>query len=79
MRFCKTLIGVTCLGLLAACSSPEEDAAKAQKRSYDAIGAVAEERLKLVDEYRDCVADSGSDAQKIEACDTFLRAAEALK
>ena len=79
MRLHKTLICLTCLGLLAACSTPEEDAAKAQKRSYDAIGAVAEERLKLVDEYRECVKASGGDEIKVEACDSYLRAAEALK
>ncbi len=79
MRLYKVLVYVTCLGLLAACSSPEEDAAKAQKRSYDALGAVAEERLKLVDEYRDCVGASGGDELKVEACDSYLRAAEALK
>ena len=79
MRFSKALVCVTGLGFLAACSTPAEDAAKAQKRSYDATGAVAEERLKLVDEYRDCVGASAGDELKVEACDSYLRAAEALK
>ena len=79
MRLSRLLICVACLGLLAACSTPEEDAARAQERSYDAIGAVAEERLKLVDQYQGCVEDAAGDALKVEACDSYLKAAEALK
>ena len=79
MRFYRIVICVTCLGFLAACSSPEKRAAEAQERSYDAMGAVAEERLKLVEQYRECVGESAGDTQRIEACDSFLRAAEALK
>jgi len=79
MRIHKTLICVTCLGFLAACSSPQDRAAKAQEHSYEAIEEVAKERLRLVEEYQDCVKESGSNAQKVEACDSFLKAAEALK
>ena len=79
MRVGPSIIFVVLLGILAGCSTPEEKAAKAQQESYEAQGAVAEERLKLVDEYRKCVTDSGEDALKMEACDTYLKAAEALK
>ncbi len=79
MRRIQILSCAVLMGLLTACSSPEEDAAKAQKRSYDALGAVAQERLELVDKYQTCVEEAAGDNLKIEACDTYLRAAEALK
>ena len=66
---------------LSACSSPtpEERAARAKERSFSAQESIARERLKLVDQYRDCVIAAEEDIAKIEACDTYLRAAEALK
>lgn len=74
------LVGVAILvGLLAGCASPEEKAAKAQERSYQAQESVAKRRLKLVDQYQACVKDAGGDKQKAAACDSYLRAAEALK
>jgi hypothetical protein len=39
----------------------------------------SKERLELVDKYKTCVKDASDDAQKIEACDSHLKAAEALK
>ncbi len=65
--------------LLAACSNPHDDAARAQKRSYEAQEDVVRERLELVDEYRQCVKNAAGDALEVEACDSYLRAAEALK
>ena len=59
-------------GLTLACASPQDKAYKAQER-------VHRERLKLVDEYKKCLKKAGDDKQKIEACDQYLRAAEALK
>ena len=73
---------ITCtilFGLVTACSSPQEDAAKAQKGSYQAQEAVARQRLELVDKYQECVKAASGNAQKIEACDSYLKAAEALK
>ena len=75
----RILVCVVSMGLLAACSSPEKDAARAQERSYEAQENVALERLKLVEKYQVCVKDAGADTLKIEACDSYLRAAEALK
>ena len=60
------------LGMLIACSSSQDKAYNAQRK-------VSEERLKLVDEYKKCVKKAGEDQDKIEACDKYLRAAEALK
>jgi hypothetical protein len=59
-------------GMTLACATPEEKAYKAQER-------VHKERLKLVDEYKKCLQKAGDDKRKIEACDQYLRAAEALK
>ena len=60
------------LGLTLACSTPQERAYKAQEN-------VHKERLKLVDEYKKCLEKAGTDNEKIEACDRYLKAAEALK
>ena len=55
-----------------ACSSSEKKAYKAQE-------AVHKERLKLVDEYQKCLKKAGDDKDKTEACDQYLKAAEALQ
>ena len=60
------------VGLTLACSSPQDKAYKAQER-------VHKERLKLVDEYKKCIQKAGDDTEKVEACDQYLKAAEALK
>ena len=66
-------------GFAVGCSTPEERAARAQERSYKAHGAVAEKRLQLVDQYQNCVKNAAGNKQMIEACDSYLRSAEALK
>ena len=58
--------------LTLACSNPQDRAYKAQE-------GVHKERLKLVDEYKKCLKKAGSDKLKVEACDQYLKAAEALK
>jgi outer membrane biogenesis lipoprotein LolB len=79
MNFVK-LVGVAALSaLLAACSTPEERAAEAQEGAYKAQESVSKQRLELVGKYQDCVKKAGGDKQKVEACDSYLRAAEALK
>ena len=60
------------LVITLACSSPQDRAYKAQE-------GVHKERLKLVDQYKKCIKKAGSDKAKVEACDQYLRAAEALK
>ena len=60
------------VGTGLACSSPQDKAYKAQEK-------VHKERLKLVDQYKKCLQKAGEDQQKIEACDQYLRAAEALQ
>ena len=70
MIYAIALTSVTIL--LASCSSPQDRAFEAQEK-------VHEERLKLVDEYKECLEDAGADKLKIETCDQYLKAAEALK
>ena len=76
------VITIVCLGLVvmvSACGSSERQADRAQERAYEAQERVAEERLKLVDKYQDCVKDAGSDQTKAAACESYLKAAESLK
>ena len=80
----RKAVPVACALLLvavSACSSqtPEERAARAKESSFKAQESIARERLKLVDQYRDCVIAAEEDLMKIEACDTYLKAAEALQ
>ena len=79
MRRLQILICIVFMGLLTSCSTPAEDAARAQKRSYEAQEDVARQRLDLVEKYQACVNDAAGDALKVEACDSYLRSAEALK
>ena len=79
MRGTRVFCCILVLGVLAACSNPHEKAAKAQQHSYEAQEQVARERLALVEKYQVCVGEAASDVAKIEACDTYLKAAEALK
>jgi len=86
MNTVKIVAVAALMGLLAACSSPEEraaeaqeGAAQAQKSAYQAQESVAKRRLELVDKYQSCVKDAGGNKQKAEACDSYLKAAEALK
>ena len=67
------------VGLLTACSSPEERAAEAQEGAFKAQESVAKRRLQLVDQYQSCVKDAAGNQQKAAACDSLLKAAEALK
>ena len=67
------------VGLLTACSSPQERAAEAQEGAYKAQEDVAKRRLQLVDQYQSCVKDAAGNQQKAAACDSLLKAAEALK
>lgn len=79
MELIKTLCMALCIALLAACSTPQDRAAEAQEGAYDAQEKVAKQRLELVDKYQRCVKDAGGDQQKAAACDSYLKAAEALK
>ena len=77
MRLIQVIMILTITTLITiGCGSSVE---RAQKGSYEAQENVANERLRLIDEYRQCVEEAGEDQQKVEACDSYLKAAEALK
>jgi hypothetical protein len=50
---------------------------RAQERAYQAQERVAQ--LADADKYQKCVRDAGSDQSKAVACESYLKAAEALK
>jgi hypothetical protein len=79
MSFIKGLGVAALIALLAGCSSPQDKAAKAQEGSYEAQEKVARERLSLVNKYQECVKEAGDNQQKAAACDSYLKASEALK
>ncbi len=63
---------------LFACSSPERQALRAQEEAHETQAEVGKERLKLIEEYKECIADAGEDSSKANACESYLKAAEAL-
>ena len=84
MMINRTLLGMV-LGItvisasLAGCASPQDKAANAQKQASQADLKIKQERLRMIDEYKKCLADAGDDAIKADNCDRILRAIEALK
>ncbi len=79
MDMIKILGVAACLGALAACSTPQDRAAEAQEGAYEAQEDVAKKRIHLVEQYQNCMKDAAGDQQKAAACDSYLKAAEALK
>jgi len=68
-----------CIGIVAFVLVIGLGCASSQDRAYEAQEKVHKERLRLVEEYKKCVENAGSDKQKLETCDQYLKAAEALK
>ena len=79
MNVLKLAVVVAVAGLLTACASPQDRAAEAQEAAYKAQEDVANRRIQLVNQYQSCIKDAGGDQQKAAACDSYLKAAEALK
>ncbi len=55
-----------------ACASPKEKAYKSQE-------AVNNERLELIDQYKECMEKADHDKAKEAECERYLKAADALK
>ena len=76
------LLAVGCVAVLvstSACTGASvRNAARSQDAAYKAHEAVAEKRLEFVDKYLDCVDEAGADKEMVEACDSYLKSAEAL-
>ena len=51
----------------------------AEKKAHKSQTAVNEERLELIDEYKECVEKADKDKEKEAECEHYLKAAEALK
>jgi outer membrane biogenesis lipoprotein LolB len=79
MTILKMIAVAGAIGVLTACSTPQEKAADAQAGASEAQKEIAQERLKLVDNYQTCVKQAGADQQKAAACESYLKAADALK
>ena len=79
MKFAKIFLLVFVAMLIGACGSPEKRAHKAGAKASKAQEKVHTERLKLVEQYKTCVENAGEDKAKVEACDSYLKAADALK
>jgi len=67
------LLPIVALALMS-CSS-----ASPQDKAYEAQENVHKERLALVEKYQKCLKEAADDNIKTEACDQYLKAAEALK
>ena len=79
MKFAKIFLLVFVATLIGACGGTERRAHKADAKASKAEEKVHTERLKLVEQYNKCVEEAGGDKVKVEACDSYLRAAEALQ
>lgn len=74
------IIWVAILSLsVVSCGISEGRASRANRKASKAEESVSKERLKLIDQYQKCVKKAGGDPQKVEACDSYLKAAEALQ
>jgi len=79
MKLVKTLIVVFFVVMVVACGHRERQAHKATRKASDYQSKIAQERLNLVEDYKKCIKTAGEDKNKIEACDSYLKAAESLK
>ena len=51
----------------------------AERRSNKSTADVNNERISLIKKYEKCINNAGDDDTKSEACDTYLKSAEALR
>ena len=79
MKTMKALIIVSILVIVVACGGSSRRSDRAATTSADPQSKIAQERLNLIEDYKKCVEKAGEDRDKIEACDSYLKAAEALK
>ena len=63
--------------MLAGCSSAERRSAKAATKTYKSQTELNERKMKLVNQYQDCIKKSTT-PEESESCDSYLRAAEGL-
>jgi len=71
MKF-RTIVSVLVIAVLvAACGSGQRKVNKSE-------AAINEERLSLIEDYKKCVKKAGKDEAKLEACESYRKAADSL-
>ena len=70
VKQCVCVLAITLL--IAGCGNAERKANKS-------VAKVNSERLSLIKDYEKCIKKAGEDEVKSEACDTYLKAADALR
>jgi len=76
---CSAAALTVCLIFTTLATSGCGGASKAQKRAYKADEAVSKERLRLIDQYERCMRKTEGDFAKQDACERYLKSAEALQ
>ncbi len=69
--FFLILKGLLVIGLFG-CVTPQERAAEADAK-------FKEERLKILNQYQECVGKNLDDKEKLSSCEHYLKAIEAMK
>jgi hypothetical protein len=72
MKLVRIFMLVLVLVTMGACGRAERKANKAE-------ADIRNERFRLVELYQKCVKKAGEDSARVEACDSYLKAADALK
>ena len=72
MRKLISIIFILALSGLAGCVTDAERAAEAD-------ADFKEERLKILKKYQDCAEEHQGDTTKLQSCDHYLKAIEAMK
>jgi hypothetical protein len=60
------------VGISTGCASSQTKAYRAQEKVHS-------QRLQLIENYKKCLEKAGEDQVKVEKCDRYLKASEALK
>jgi len=72
MRKLISIIFIVALSGLTGCTTGAERAAEADAE-------FKEERLKILKKYQDCVEENQGNATKLQSCEHFLKAIDAMK
>ena len=72
MKLVRIFVLVLVVVTMGACGG-------AERKAHQAEADVRNERFRLVEKYQKCVKKAGEDSAKVDACDSYLKAADALK
>ncbi len=72
MRVKQCICVLAIVALVTGCGS-------AQRKVNKSETEINKERLSLIEDYNKCIKKAGKNEAKAEACDTYRKAAEALK